>query len=70
MSLNRLGYFTELVLLWNVTSSVIDDRSEQQMPFGQKQSCNYFYGPNTFETITADEITNQFSVLRKGNILF
>jgi hypothetical protein len=24
-------------------------------------SCNYFYGPNTFETITADKITNQIT---------
>jgi hypothetical protein len=42
--------------------------SVQQMPFGRKEAVNYFYGPNTFETITADKITNQFSVLKRGFI--
>jgi hypothetical protein len=32
-------------------------------------SGNYFYGPNTFQTITVNKITNQFSVLKKGFIV-
>jgi hypothetical protein len=39
------------------------------MPFGQKQTEELLYGPNTFETITADKITNQFSVLKRGFVV-
>ncbi len=48
-----------LQVLWNVTN-VIDDSVTDAV--WAEASGNYFYGPNTFETTTANKITIQFSV--------